>query len=245
MRPPSTSELLAAWECGLRQPPLERTRTLLRLAVPEEADLSGLSAGQVDGYLLDLRRCGFGSRVVGAAGCPGCAEQVELDFDIETVLMPMSPPPSPPPAAAMTAELDGYRLRLRLPTLDDLLATAHLRDVTLICQAVLERTVVATLGDRTVAPAALPLHVVEFIEARFAESDPQADLRLALTCPTCGREWAAPFDIATFLWAELDAWAVRVLFEVHLLASAYCWSEADVLALSATRRRFYLEAVGG
>ena len=154
-------------------------------------------------------------------------------------------PPAPEPAAPPAMRVGAYRIRLRLPTLDDLLASGHLRDVTSIRRALLERTVVATLDDRAVATAELPAHVVKVIEARFAEYDPQADVRLAVACPACDRDWAAPFDIATFLWAELDAWAVRLLFEVHLLASAYCWSEADVLALSPVRRRFYLEAVGG
>ena len=35
----------------------------------------------------------------------------------------------------------------------------------------------------------------------------------------------------------------RAQYEVHLLASAYCWPETEILALSSTRRRFYLEAV--
>ena len=77
----------------------------------------------------------------------------------------------------------------------------------------------------------------------MGEADPQADIRLALTCSECSLEWEATFDIVTFLWTEVDGWARRTLFEVHLLASAYGWRESDILALSAPRRRFYLEAV--
>ena len=76
--------LLDAWERGMHQPPPERVRTLLRLAVPDGSDVSALSAGQVDGYLLDLRQRGFGSEVVGVVECPECAAQAELNFDIET-----------------------------------------------------------------------------------------------------------------------------------------------------------------
>jgi hypothetical protein len=32
---------------------------------------------------------------------------------------------------------------------------------------------------------------------------------------------------------------------VHALARSYGWTEADVLAISPTRRRFYLEASAG
>jgi hypothetical protein len=240
MWPPSASDLLAAWERGVHQPPLERTRTLLLLAVPDGGDPSGLSAGAADGYLLDLRRYGFGSRVVAVADCPGCAEPAELDFDLSAIqVLPAVERPE-----TLVMNVSAYRIHVRVPTLADLSATAHLPDPESIRRALLELTVTATRRGRTVAPAGLPADVLKTIEARLGDADPQADVRLGVRCPHCAHEWAAPFDIARFLWAELDAWAVRLLFEVHVLASAYSWSEPEVLALSPARRRFYLEAVG-
>ena len=70
------------------------------------------------------------------------------------------------------------------------------------------------------------------------------DLELALECPDCSQRWLAAFDIATFLWHEIDVWARRTLREVHALARAYAWREPDVLALSPTRRQIYLELSG-
>jgi hypothetical protein len=72
-------------------------------------------------------------------------------------------------------------------------------------------------------------------------ADPLADLRLAATCPRCGVAWSSIFDVIEFVWEELRSWAVRLLREVHLLACAYGWEEREVLALSAWRRRFYLQ----
>jgi hypothetical protein len=72
-------------------------------------------------------------------------------------------------------------------------------------------------------------------------SDPQADLRFTLHCQVCSHEWEAGFDIAQFLWTEVDAWASRTLFDVHCLARAYGWREADILSLSPWRRQCYLE----
>ena len=66
-----------------------------------------------------------------------------------------------------------------------------------------------------------------------------------MTCPACGRFWQAAFDIASYLWSELDALAQRLLGEVHTLARAYGWREADVLSMSPWRRQFYLEMVRG
>ena len=74
-------------------------------------------------------------------------------------------------------------------------------------------------------------------------ADPQASVRLALTCPACAHGSERPFDVVAYLWIEVDAWARRTLAEVHALAAAYGWSEREILALSARRRQLYLELV--
>jgi hypothetical protein len=75
--------------------------------------------------------------------------------------------------------------------------------------------------------------------------DAQANVQLDLHCPACQRGWTAAFDIVAFFWGELDAWAQRLLVEVHKLASAYGWSEADILGMSQVRRNLYLNIVNG
>ena len=78
----------------------------------------------------------------------------------------------------------------------------------------------------------------------MAEADPQAEVELALNCPACGEGWQAPFDIESFFWDEIGAWARRVLGEVHVLASSYGWRESDILNMSAWRRQFYIDLIG-
>ena len=41
----------------------------------------------------------------------------------------------------------------------------------------------------------------------------------------------------------MDARAQRLLMEVHLLARAYGWREADILGMSPARRNAYLQRV--
>ncbi len=41
----------------------------------------------------------------------------------------------------------------------------------------------------------------------------------------------------------MEARAKRLLSEVHALASAYGWSEREILGLSVARREFYLGMV--
>ncbi len=77
----------------------------------------------------------------------------------------------------------------------------------------------------------------------MAAADPFAELLVTLTCPACSHEWSAVLDPVEFVWERLERWARHLGDDVHVLASAYGWSEADILALTPQRRRLYLEAV--
>ena len=54
---------------------------------------------------------------------------------------------------------------------------------------------------------------------------------LALDCPRAVTSGMTRSTSAAFVWAEVESRARRVLWEVHTLASAYGWSEAETLAL--------------
>lgn len=161
-------------------------------------------------------------------------------------------PPSPaatPPAAGTSAciwEGDGVRVTYRLPRVSDLIAIGDPSASGAMLSVLLERCVLRAEADSATVPvAALRADIVEALAAEMARRDPQADLQLALTCPACGHSWQAPFDIASFFWAEIAAAAKRLLREVHLLARAYGWREADILAMSASRRQAYIEMIQG
>jgi hypothetical protein len=72
-----------------------------------------------------------------------------------------------------------------------------------------------------------------------------AETRVAIECPKCCNRWDEALDIAVFLWAEIDAQARRLLRDVHVLGSAYGWSEADILSLGERRRALYVEMAQG
>jgi hypothetical protein len=65
-----------------------------------------------------------------------------------------------------------------------------------------------------------------------------------LTCPSCQEPWEVTLDIVTYLWDEIAAEARRLIYEVDVLARAYGWREADVLAMTPQRRQAYLELAG-
>ena len=238
MREPLTTELLDAWERGLGLPEGERALALL---APDDG--AALPLGELDARLLALRRWAFGPRLDGVARCPSCGADLELSFDADEVEAPVPARNGAAPDHAL--RVDDYELRFRLPTSLDALAAAGAETLAAAQRVLLERCVTgSTRSGAPVAPAALPAHVVERIEDAMAERDPQADVALALSCSECGHEWEAAFDVGRFLWTEVDRWARRVLVDVAELASAFGWTEAQVLRLSPLRREAYLRLVG-
>jgi hypothetical protein len=236
----SSAQLLAAWERGLTQPPARRALTLLNA----DGDggtfdtLARLSIGERDKQLLSLREQMFGPRLKAIAQCPACGESLEVDFNVADVRVePTGPPPGP-----FTLEHEEFVVTFRLPasldlaSLDENAATVENR------RRLVELCVLSAFCHGSVISAdELPDETVMEIAAQMAKADPQAEVLITMQCPTCPHQWIAPLDIGAFFWAELNAWATRVLREVHLLASAYGWRELDILALSPTRRQLYLE----
>jgi hypothetical protein len=140
----------------------------------------------------------------------------------------------------------GWRIAYRLPCSDDLAVALDVagddRDTAVV--RLLERCVSSVTHDGAAAAAAdLPPRVIDQLQQEMARLDPGADARVALECAGCGHRFERPLDIGGYLWDELDDWAGRTLAEVHVLARAYGWSESEILALSAPRRRHYLACV--
>ncbi len=243
MRALTDTELLSVWERGRGLPAVQQALQLLAAASPEtpQDDWALLSIGRRDASLLALRECIFGSRIVSLASCPACDESAEIAFEVAQVLTEL---PSTS-AATLTLHASGCDVQFRLPNSLDLAAIANADSIEAGRATLLDRCLLSVecRGEKVVA-AQLPVEIAGEVAARMSAADPQADVRLVCNCPACGHSWQAVFDVASFFWAEISAWANRTLREIHLLASAYGWREADILTLSPTRRRLYLELVG-
>ena len=93
------------------------------------------------------------------------------------------------------------------------------------------------------APHELPESLLKQLGDAMSAADPQADTELALECPACAHCWNEPFDVGSYLLDSLEHWAERCLDQVHTLAQAYGWTEAQILALSPSRRARYIARV--
>jgi hypothetical protein len=146
----------------------------------------------------------------------------------------------------LALHIAGYEVCFRLPNSLDLAAVVTQTEVTTVRDRLLECCLITVLYNGVQQSSKqLPADVVEAIAAHMAQADPQADIQLVLTCPQCGQQWQAAFDIESFFWSEINAWANRTLHEVHTLARYYGWREMDILAMSPWRRQFYLNMVSG
>ncbi len=242
----SASEVVFAWEHGQGRHAVDKALLLLALAQPTLSvdTLSKLSIGQRNILLLKLRAMTLGTRAECFVTCPQCGEKLEFPLDIDTLLLRV--PTEQQPESVHTLSSDGYSIQFRLPTSLDLAAVVSLGDLDLVKgrMYLLEQCITQAQQDgQTIPVSALPEALYTAVADAMAEADSLAEIMLTLTCFACELCWKSDFDIVTFFWKELEAQARRLLYDVHTIASAYGWSEADILLLSAPRRQIYLELI--
>jgi hypothetical protein len=83
------------------------------------------------------------------------------------------------------------------------------------------------------------------IAAALAERDPLVDFRVACTCPSCAHPMEFPIDLEAMALARLAAVRQSLLDDVHALASAYGWTEREILAVPPDRRASYIALIHG
>lgn len=244
MRAVTAAELLNVWERGMDGSAVQRALLLLAAVYPDTPveELAALTIGQRDACLLLLRERLFGSRLTSVAACPVCGESLDLDFQVRDLCSF----PLPEIARRLEIQIDGYDVQFRLPNSLDLAAISGYEDVDQATGTVLKRCIeTVQYGDQLCSVEELSDTTVTAIADAMAKADPYADIELEIACPNCGHRWMSGFDIVTYLWKELQVWARRTLRDVHVLASAYGWNEAEALALSPRRRQMYIDMVLG
>jgi hypothetical protein len=195
-----------------------------------------LSTGDRVALLLELRRLLAGESLPCVLDCPwpDCGERLELELRTAD-LVPGGD--SGPPEHEL--ELHGERVRFRLPTGADEELAAHVA-VEEGPQAAVEALMRACLSG---PPADPRPGLDEALGTAIASADPHAEILLVLRCPACERDGEVAFDAASYFWLDLEARLARLDRDVHVLASRYGWSEADILGLDERRRARYIELV--
>jgi hypothetical protein len=263
LRPLAGELLLAAWENGARCHELYRPLALLAAALrgsnsgPTPAGLAALPVAERDLLLVRLREVTFGAELGMFGHCEACGEPLELTLRADEVAAGLEAAATAIAAALVEWIEAGRRYRLRSVTTEDLAATLAIPDPDAAGELLLARCVEVDGSEGDPGPphpghspsphgmSAPSASVPSSAVSRFEQLHADAEIRCAIDCPACRAQQVLDLDIGRFLWREVSAAARRLIAEVHLLASAYGWTEQDILALSPARRAAYLELTAG
>ena len=232
MKPLNNRDFLQLWEQGSSLHPLDRGLLALQAALPDTPHdaLADWPLGRRNHALVELRCACFGTRLRAWIACEQCPEKLEFDLDGRALAHG---------AEDRTETIVVDSQTFRLPTSRDIAGVVHESDPDQAVARLVEACRVARdPSDRTMAD-------LEEVSRQLSLADPMAEILIHARCPACGCENSPPLDIGSFLWTEIEVRAKRLLHEIHLLASAYGWTEQTVLALSEHRRAAYLEMVRG
>jgi hypothetical protein len=208
--------------------PTSASERLARILDPD-----GRSLARRDAALLSLHRERFGDALHCAGECPSCGEVLELEVPVAALI----------PPSLRESELrvicDGFEVEYRMPESGDLLAARDERSLAERCVTAAHR-----IDDETPLDAAsLPAPVLTAMDDAMAVQHPAGGLSVEVTCVVCGDRWDAGLEVASFIAARARVDALHVVSEIHALAAAYGWTEAEVLAVPRARRRHYLDLV--
>jgi len=238
----TTRQLLDVWEALRGASPARRAIELATVG-RSDADavvIAGWSVGARDEALMELRSALFGPAADAVGECAECGEPIEFDIDVEE----LRSFGGEPGGETVVETDDGWVVASRPPTAADLVAIERAEGTEAAIESLWERCVLTASHSGQVVPArALPEAVRTAVTERWAVIDPLADVRLELVCPACEAPSQQAFDIASYVWEEVDGWARGLLADIHVIARAYGWSEDAILELSPTRRRWYLEMI--
>jgi hypothetical protein len=240
IRPIAGTVLLQAWEQGRSQPQPLRALTLLLAGRPDLTmqEAATMSVPSRDLALLQLRRASFGDALSAFAACSSCGERLEFALPTAGLAATLRTAAD----ADCSISHDDCAIRLRLANTADIAEAAALPDLDDARALLLSRCIEATTAEGDAVPAQRLAHAVRHEALTHLQAmHAAAELSIVLPCPHCGAREPLLLDIPVFLWAEVRHAAELLLDEVHELASAYGWAEEAILAMTASRRRAYLD----
>ncbi|BDC51038.1 hypothetical protein F183_A33540 [Bryobacterales bacterium F-183] len=233
MKPLGAQELLDVADQSIRLNWVDRGLLLARYASAGALSRAceDLPLAIRDRLILGLRIATFGPQLSLQARCGGCGEQLEAELDGAAMLAShLEDPPE-----ATTVHIENKELSLRMPTSRDLDSVAGLPSEQahwgLLRRCLADASVELDDQLRSAAAAALE------------SADPFSALELELVCQQCGKGTVTQLDLVSFVLSEITDAAHRVAAQIHQLALAYGWTEAEILQLPEARRRRYLQFI--
>jgi hypothetical protein len=229
--------MLAGWEAGLAAPEIARgTAALSVLDCEGDAELFDAPIGELAALaaeaLADLLSASEVASSEVVVDCEQCGQQLEFRLPLAELQRHDAHDPE------QDLEVGGECIVLRPPSMRDLLAAAGSEDA---AAALVARC--ASRGDGPLQWHDLTAADRDRVDTALEALSGSALSRVATDCPHCGRRIEAVIDATSLLWNAVADTAPRLLSQVATLATAFGWSEDEVLALSPARRAAYLDLV--
>ncbi len=228
----TAAEMLSFWETGSRLSPLDRGVLAAQVAGVPASQAADLPLGERNRVLAQLYREHFGSALEGFTQCTECGEKLEFHFDVRQVA-------DAPAREAGNLVVVG-RWKFRLPTSRALALALNSGEEASAGQRLLVQCLEEPAGA-----VGWSEEEMAAIEEKLAEADSLAEILIAFKCPQCGADFEDALDLGSFLWSEIENSARQLFDDIHLLASAYGWTEDEVLRLSSMRREAYVRRILG
>jgi len=233
--------------------PIARTTALLARCVTPFAGADAfedMTMGDREALLLHIRRMTFGDRLNCLLSCPACSGRMDFQLNTETLIVPAAAGARPQYDEDFLVDGITFRVKFRVPTGRDVQQavanSAAVPDsaVHALIARCLESVHQADTKEE-VPSTKWPAGLARQVAARMSELDPQAETKLHVECPACRHAFSVFFDIADFLFRELREQERRFYEEVHQLALAYHWGEAEILRMTVRKRQLYLDMLNG
>jgi hypothetical protein len=229
----TAAEMLSFWETASRLCPLDGGVLAVAAAGVPPAQAADLPLGERNRALAQLYCAHFGGTLDGFTQCGACGEKLEFQFDVRQV--------AEAPALASQEWVAVGRWKFELPSSRAVAMAVNAGEPAQAGQRLLAHCMREPLESEPCWSD----EEIEAIEARLAEADALAEIRVGFACPQCGHGFEEALDLESFLWSEIEELARQLFDDIHLLASAYGWTEQEVLALSPVRRSAYVQRILG
>ena len=228
-------DTLRLWEALLDVPPVSRAAALLahRGVAADLDEALDLPLARAEAAALSELRDRSESIVATVVTCTGCDALLEVPLDLDALARSVAADAAEgPDGEEPEIVVDG--MVLRPPTTRDLVVALGADRP---AEALRERCIRPSSPETALDDPGVRAHVDDVFERLTGA----AGLSVRTQCPECGTSTTAGVDVTGLLSDRLADQAHALFVEVADLASAYGWSEPQILALPESRRLAYLE----
>ena len=199
-----------------------------------EPPAADLVAADRDRLLAVVYKRAFGDRIESTLICARCREPFDLHFSLDRLIDSVSEAKSD---VGWRVLEDGRfevanGVTFRLPTGKD----------ELVGDALSPAEAESLLQSRCIVEGIWSENHVGFQEL-LEQVAPLIDLELGAQCPECNHAQAVEFDIQTYVLGSIVAERRRLLTEINRIAKAYSWSLEEILSLSRSDRRQFVQLI--